>query len=497
MIPRRGRAGASLGRVLAVMLPVMLAVGCAQPGPQPGAQSPPPQEQEPQSQPAAARDEPVAPAAEDREATAKATPAEDAAQEPSPSASNGSTPPQGDKAAAQAAPRPYVTGPIPDALPKAFAEATPSNPMRPELKPDADASSPPRRPKGPPKLSTLTLPPGFSVELYTRKVPHARSLAVGGKGIVYVSTRQSDKVYAVVDHDGDHRVDRVYTVAKGLDTPNGIAYRDGDLYVAEVTRILRFANLDERLQNPPRPIVVNEALPAQRGHEWRYIRFGPDDWLYLPIGAPCNACLRQRPIFASITRLRPDGSGLEIFAHGVRNSVGFDWHPTTGELWFTDNGRDRLGNDIPPDELNRAPSKGLHFGFPHCHGGVILDPELAKGRSCTEFEPPVQNLGPHVAALGMRFYTGTMFPERYRNAVILAEHGSWNREEKIGYRVMVVPIKDNLSQGYEPLIEGFLDPATGEVWGRPVDVAVLDDGSLLVSDDWQGAVYRVTYQPPE
>jgi glucose/arabinose dehydrogenase len=343
-------------------------------------------------------------------------------------------------------------------------------------------------------LDDLRLPPGFSIELYTAKVPNARSLALGPDGIVYVSTRDDDRIYAVLDHDGDREVDEVITVLRGLDTPNGIAYRDGDLYVAEPDRIWRYQGIDDRLNDPPDPKLVTDELPSDHAHGWRYIGFGPDGWLYVGVGAPCNVCERDQPIYASIARMRPDGSKLEIFAHGVRNSVGFDWHPETDELWFTDNGRDGLGDDIPPDELNRAPSKGRHFGFPHCHGGTILDPEYGEGRSCAEFEPPVQPLGPHVAALGMRFYTGDMFPNNYRNAVIFAEHGSWDRSEPIGYRVMVVRLAGNEPLDYQPLVEGFLDEDSGEAWGRPVDVEVLADGSLLVSDDERGAIYRVTYE---
>jgi glucose/arabinose dehydrogenase len=192
--------------------------------------------------------------------------------------------------------------------------------------------------------------------------------------------------------------------------------------------------------------------------------------------------------------MRADGSGLEVFASGVRNSVGFDWHPETKELWFTENGRDELGNDIPGDELDRAPKAGLHFGFPHCHAGVILDPEFGEGKKCTDYEPPVQVLGPHVAALGMRFYTGKMFPAEYKNQVLIAEHGSWNREPKLGYRIMKVTLDGNKARSYEPFITGWLDEKTDEVWGRPVDIEQLDDGSLLISDDHKGLVYRVTYK---
>lgn len=344
------------------------------------------------------------------------------------------------------------------------------------------------------RLDGLRVPPGFAIELWTSEVPHARSLALGPEGIVFVGTRDASRVYAVLDRDGDRSVDQVLTVLRGLDSPNGIAYREDDLYVAEPNRILRYSGIAERLDNPPKPTVITDALPSEPAHGWRYIGFGPDDYLYIGVGAPCNTCLRDNPIFASIARVRPDGSGLEIFAHGVRNSVGFDWHPGTRELWFTDNGRDGMGDDIPPDELNRAPKAGLHFGYPHCHGGQILDPKFGEGHDCGEFEPPVQRLDPHVAALGMRFYTGNMFPEQYRRAVIIAEHGSWDRSEPIGYRVMVVRLDGNKAVSYQPLVEGFLDQESGEAWGRPVDVAILSDGSLLISDDEGGAIYRVTHQ---
>jgi glucose/arabinose dehydrogenase len=383
--------------------------------------------------------------------------------------------------------------PAPPSPPRDLASATPENPLRPEppgVEVNNRASAPTTTP---PKLDALKLPEGFSIEVYADKVPNARSIALGPRGVVYVSTRRDSRVYAVVDRNGDHKADKVHTVAEGLHTPNGIEYRDGSLYIAEIGRLLRLDGIDRRLARPPRPVVVTDKLPTEEHHGWRYIRFGPDGWLYIPIGAPCNVCEREEPIFASIARMKPDGTGLEVFASGVRNSVGFDWHPQTGELWFTENGRDALGNDLPPDELNRAPRAGLHFGFPHCHAGVIADPEFGT-RPCTEFEPPVQLLGPHAAALGMRFYTGKMFPPEYANAIILAEHGSWNREQKLGYRIMVVRLDGNKAVSYEPLVSGWLDEQSDEAWGRPVDVAVLDDGSLLISDDWKGVLYRVTYR---
>ncbi|HWO09703.1 MAG TPA: PQQ-dependent sugar dehydrogenase, partial [Polyangiaceae bacterium] len=342
-------------------------------------------------------------------------------------------------------------------------------------------NGPSEAPKGPPTLAGLTLPPGFSVEVYSAEVPHARSLALGPKGVVFVSNRQEgDSVYALVDANGDHRVDAVKVVASGLDTPNGIAYRDGTLFIAEVGRLLRIDGIDGKLDAPPKPKLVTDQLPKETWHGWRYIRFGPDGWLYIPIGAPCNLCERDDPRFATIARMKADGTGLEVFARGVRNSVGFDWHPQTRELWFTDNGRDDLGDDQPGDELNRAAKGGLHFGFPYCHQGDVLDPSFGDGKSCASYERPARALGAHVAALGMRFYTGKMFPEKYRNAIIVAEHGSWNRARKSGYRVMVAQLDGNRVAAYEPLVDGWLNPQTDQVSGRPVDVEVLDDGSLLV-----------------
>jgi glucose/arabinose dehydrogenase len=382
------------------------------------------------------------------------------------------------------------------AAPKAptdVASATRENPLRPQPTQEVVENRVPPPSGGRPNLDALRLPEGFSIQVYTDQVPNARSLALGPRGIVYVSTRRDSRVYAVVDNNGDHKADKVHTIAKDLETPNGIAYRDGSLYIAEIGRLLRLDGIDKRLARPPKPVVVTDDLPTEEHHGWRYIRFGPDGMLYIPIGAPCNVCQREEPIFSSIARMKPDGSGLEVFARGVRNSVGFDWHPKTGELWFTENGRDELGNDLPPDELNRAARPGLHFGFPHCHAGVILDPEFGD-RACTEFEPPVQALGPHAAALGMRFYTGRMFPPQYNGAIILAEHGSWNRERKLGFRVMVVRLDGNKAVSYQPLVTGWLDENTDQAWGRPVDVEMLEDGSLLISDDWTGAIYRVTYR---
>lgn len=340
-------------------------------------------------------------------------------------------------------------------------------------------------------LERITLPPGFEISVYAANIPNARSLALSPKGILFVGTRTAGNVYAVIDRDQDHRADEVITIARGLAMPNGVAVRNGSLYVAEVNRILRYDDIENRLTNPPAPVVVIDTLPRDRHHGWKFIAFGPDGMLYVPVGAPCNVCERNDPRYASILRMKPDGSGLEVYAHGVRNTVGFDWHPETHELWFTDNGRDWLGDDLPPDELNVAPEAGRHFGFPYCHGGDIPDPEFGNRRRCEEFVPPVMKLGPHVAALGMRFYTGTLFPADYRNSIFIAEHGSWNRSTPIGYRLTRVRVENNRAVSYEVFAEGWLQG--NRAWGRPVDVLVMPDGSLLVSDDQANVIYRISY----
>lgn len=342
------------------------------------------------------------------------------------------------------------------------------------------------------RLSDIRLPPGFAIEVYADRLPGARSLARGAKGTLFVGTRGEGKVYAVVERKGAQQGKRVFVIAKGLNQPNGVAFRDGSLFVAEVNRVLRFDDIENRLANPPVPVVVNDAFPDKTHHGWKFIRFGPDGRLYVPVGAPCNVCEERDPRFASIMRMDPSGRNLEIFARGIRNTVGFDWHPVTRELWFTDNGRDWLGDDIPPDELNRAPVAGLHFGFPYWHAGDIADPKFGQGRKRTDFVSPERKLGPHVAALGMRFYTGDMFPREYRNQIFIAEHGSWNRSVPIGYRVTLVRLKENKAVSYEVFAEGW--KRGGGAWGRPVDLEVMPDGSLLVSDDKAGAVYRIYYK---
>ena len=338
-------------------------------------------------------------------------------------------------------------------------------------------------------VGRVNLPPGFSIEIYA-EVPKARSLALGDAGVVYVSTRRGRSIYAIVPVPSrDER--RVVEIAGDLSTPNGIAFHDGDLYVAEIDRVLKFPNIGRRLYSPPAPAVLPIDLPSKSHHGWRYIGFGPDDKLYISIGAPCNVC--DESGFAVIERMNVDGSGRETVARGVRNSVGFTWHPETRELWFTDNGRDHLGDDRPPCELNRVGEPGQHFGFPYCHAGFIADPQFGEGRRCEDYTPPAQRLGPHVAPLGVRFYTGDMFPERYKGQIFIAEHGSWNRSNKIGYRVTMVTLDGNRAVDYQTFADGWLD---GEkTLGRPVDLLVLPDGSMLLSDDFNGLVYRIAYSP--
>jgi len=346
-------------------------------------------------------------------------------------------------------------------------------------------------------LDRIRLPPGFSISVFSDQVPGARSLALGTRGTVFVGTRAQGRVYALVDADRDGRAERVITIARGLNQPNGVAFRDGSLYVAEVSRVIRFDGIEERLDRPPTPVVVNDSFPRDAHHGWKFIRFGPDGMLYVPVGAPCNVCLSEDERYASIMRMRMDGTGLEVYARGVRNTVGFDWHPGTRELWFTDNGRDLLGDDVPPDELNRASGIGQHFGFPFVHGRSVVDPQFGAGRRPEEFTLPVQELGAHVASLGMRFVTGPRFPAAYRGQILIAEHGSWNRSVPSGYRISMVRLQADRAVAYEVFAEGWLPAGArqgGAAWGRPVDLMELPDGSLLVSDDAAGAVYRIDYQ---
>lgn len=344
-------------------------------------------------------------------------------------------------------------------------------------------------------LDKIKLPPGFTISVYA-EVPNARSITLSPSGILFVGNRSGDNVYAVVDENKDGKGDKVYTIASGLNSPNGVAFKDGHLFIATISMILRLDSIENKLANPPKPVTVYDKYPTDGHHGWKFISFGPDGKLYVPVGAPCNVCERNEPVYSSITRINSDGTGMEIYAKGIRNTVGFAWHPDTKQLWFTENGRDNMGNDIPGDELNTAPQQGMHFGFPYCHQGDTPDPQYGKGKNCGSYTPPIQNLGPHVAALGMRFYEGSMFPAVYKNQVFISEHGSWNRKDPLGYRVTLVKIDSNgKSLGYSTFAEGWLQ-SNGDVLGRPVDVEFMNDGSMLVSDDHRGAVYRITYKSP-
>lgn len=341
-------------------------------------------------------------------------------------------------------------------------------------------------------IDKIQLPPGFKIAVYAGDVTGARSLALGDNGVVFVGSRGAGCVYALLNETGADTASTVVIIASGLDSPNGVAYRDGALYVAESSRILRYDNIMANLRQPPAPVVVNDSFPRQSEHNWKFLAFGPDGKLYVPVGAPFNIGVSDDSRSASIMRLNPDGSELEIFARGVRNTVGFDWHPVTHELWFTDNGRDWLGDDLPPDELNNAPVAGMHFGYPYYYGDNVPDPEFKEHPDSSAFTPPALKLGAHVAPLGMRFYTGGMFPAEYRNNIFIPEHGSWNRSVPVGYRITRVRLENGQPVSYEPFARGWLEGFVA--WGRPVDLLVMPDGALLVSDDRADVIYRISYQ---
>ena len=341
-------------------------------------------------------------------------------------------------------------------------------------------------------LDRITLPPGFEISLYASGVQNARMMALGDNGTVFVGSRQVGQVYALTDADGDNVADQVRVILRGLNSPNGVAFRDGALYVAEVGRILRYDNIEAQLDAPPERVVVHADLPDEPHHGWKTIHFGPDGLLYIPSGAPCNVCETTGPYGVLMRMDINDPSTLEVIASGIRNTVGFDWDPTTGHLWFSDNARDDLGDDIPRDELNRITEVGQHFGFPYCYDLNIPDPTFGGACDNTAMLQPEVLLGPHVAPLGVRFYTGDSFPEEYSGNIFIAEHGSSSRSQRIGFRVMMVRLQDGEAVEYAPFAEGWLG-ADGSVWGRPVDVMVMPDGALLVSDDHAGAVYRIAY----
>ncbi|PPK75065.1 hypothetical protein B0F87_107309 [Methylobacter tundripaludum] len=343
-------------------------------------------------------------------------------------------------------------------------------------------------------IKQLHVPAGFTLSIFADNLPNARSLALGDNGTVFVGTGGSEgSVYAVQDSNSDGVADKSYVIASHLYMPNGVAYRDGSLYVAEVNRIIRFDLITQQLANPPKPVVVYDQFPSEQHHGWKYLRFGPDNKLYTTVGAPCNICEPEQPIYSSLVRLNADGSGFEILARGIRSSVGFDWQPETNALFFTDNGRDYLGDDIPPDELNQWTTTGEHFGFPYCHGGDIPDPEFGADKKCRQFTAPVWKFKAHMAPLGLRFYRGKQFSVEYKNQLFVAEHGSWNRSEPQGYRVVSVKFKQGKPVSEQVFIDGWLSK-DGTVLGRPVDVLEMPDGSLLISDDKLGVIYRVEYK---
>ena len=343
-------------------------------------------------------------------------------------------------------------------------------------------------------LDKLKVPAGFKVEVYADGIPEARSLALGDKGTVFVSNRNLKDVYAIVDKDGKRTVTKVL---KGLNSPNGVAFGKGTLYVAERHRITAYDGIEDRLDNPPEAKVVIDNLDPsnQAGHFWKFLALGPDGKLYFNVGAPGNIVMPNYQQ-ATINRVDPKTGVMETYAHGVRNSVGFDWDPRSKELWFTNHARDWVSDELPHDTLHRAAKKGMHFGYPDCHQGDFLDPEYGKGRACSEFDPPAAKLGAHIAPNGMRFYTGSMFPAEYRNNMFIAMHGSWNRTTKQGYSVMRATVDGSGKVELKPFLEGFLQDAKADppMWGRPIDVLVMKDGALLVSDDYNGVVYRVSYQ---
>lgn len=335
-------------------------------------------------------------------------------------------------------------------------------------------------------LEKIKLPEGFSISVYADKIKGARSMAWGKDGTLFVGTRNEDKVYAI---DKDKKV---HVIAKGLNSPNGVAYKDGNLYVAEINRIIEFPDIDSQLTKPPTYKVLTEKYPKDGHHGWKYIAFSPQGQLLVPVGAPCNICDEPDP-YNSITSFDLKTKEFKVIARGIRNTVGFTWHPQTKELWFTDNGRDMMGDDIPADELNKMSKEGEHFGYPFCHAGDILDPQFGKNKKCQDYVAPVQKLAPHTAALGLKFYTGKQFPSEYQNQLFIAEHGSWNRSKKIGYRITLVTLDEKgKAKDYRPFAEGW--EHNGDVWGRPVDLLLAPDGSMLVSDDKGDAIYQISYR---
>jgi glucose/arabinose dehydrogenase len=393
-----------------------------------------------------------------------------------------------------------AASPAPSAAPAAAAPLPPGSPLigRPA---DSEAAAklapiaPPPIPAAADKLPTakLKVPAGFNIEVFASGIANARSLAEGDKGTIFVGSRLVGKVYAITtDKDGKRTVK---TIASDLHRPNGVAFKNGTLYIAELSKISKVEKAEDNLDSPAKLVTIFDKLPKDEAHGWKFIAIGPDNKLYVPVGQPGNNVLHDAD-HGQIRRINLDGSGAEVYALGVRNSVGFDWNPETKQMYFTDNGRDWLSETVPEDELNRVTKAGEDFGAPYCYQGNIIDQELGWGKNCKDYTPPVGLMGPHTASLGMRFYTGSMFPKTYKNVIFVARHGSWNKSQKQGGDVVVVRLnKDGTVKSVEPFMTGFLED--NKYVGRPVDVMLLKDGSLLVSDDWNGAVYRITYGKPK
>ena len=340
-------------------------------------------------------------------------------------------------------------------------------------------------------LDKFKLPPGFKAEAWATGIPGGRAMARGESGKVYVGTRGIGRVYEVTDN-GTTRSSRV--VVDKLTQPAGVAMRNGSLYVMAIDKVLRYDGIEKNPGVAPVDMTAAFKLPKEQHHNWKYIAFGPDGKLYVPFGAPCNICEPPSNEYAQIRRYNADGSGMEVIATGVRNTQGFDWHPATKELWFTDHGRDWMGDDTPEDELNRMAKTGANFGFPYCHANGVADKDIKKANACDGVTLPATTMGPHAAAMGVHFYTGNMFPAEYRNAMFVARKGSWNRTKKFGYDVVTVRTDaDGKNAKITPFMTGFLDPAKDEFSGRPTYFLQLPDGSLLVSDEQLGAIYRITY----
>ena len=381
---------------------------------------------------------------------------------------------------------PLVQAQQPAQAPPPWKQGQPSNMADSTLAPIAQPPAP--TPPGEIPVDKIKVPAGFKVSLWAHSINNARMMTWGSKGTLFVSSRTAGNVYAVLDR-GNTR--EVKVIAKGLNLPNGVAFRDGTLYIAEVSKISKMPGIEDKLDSPPAMELVYDTLPKDLPHGWKYLAFGPDGKLYFNIGAPCNICMPP-DTHANLSRVNPDGIGFEYVAHGVRNSVGFDWHPVTKQLYFATHARDWMGDNEPSDKLDVVTKKGQHFGYPYCHQGDMLDPEFGKGHSCKEFTPPLLKTGPHVAGNGVEFYTGSMFPPEYKNRIFLTQRGSWNRSEKIGFRVMMVTLRPGAAPKYEVFAQGWLQGQ--EIWGRPVYTKQMKDGSLLIADDYAGAIYRVSYQ---